>query len=556
VSALEQDLERGTLSVMFLTQALAQAGSQLPRIWLVTQRAQPVDAGPLSVAQAPAWGLGRVIGHQEFASAWGALIDLDGGSPAELAATLREEILDGQGEDQVGFRDGQRFVPRLVASPRLTHPRPTALRVDGSYLVTGGLGALGLLVARFLADNGARHLILTGRSALPDRASWDDLSPGHPQWGIVRQLTRLEQRGATVQYVAVDVADEQQMTRWLAAHGSERRPPIRGVVHTAGVVADELLLRMSADTFRRVLRPKVVGTWLLHRLLGDQLDFFVLFSSTGSVITSPGQGNYAAGNAFLDALAHYRRRAGLPGLSIGWGPWSDGMVQELALERIYAARGIELITPEAGSQILGRVLGQPPAHLVAITADWAKARETSPAGSLPAMFSGLGQPGEEGADQAADDTAALLAALEQAPPAGRAQLTADYLRSIMSHVLQLDPGEFPDDEPLTNLGMDSMMAIEIKHRVEVVTGQDISVLELLQGMSITGMADRVVGALQFGRAGDGSGEAATAGDDPTQAEMPPGELERLIAETPAELLEQLLAELDPQPDERSQELTK
>jgi hypothetical protein len=231
------------------------------------------------------------------------------------------------------------------------------------------------------------------------------------------------------------------------------------------------------------------------------------------------------------------------------------MVQELQLERFYAARGIELITPEAGTQILGRVLGQPPAHLIAITADWTRAREAAPAGSLPAMFSALGQPGKETADQAADDTAALLAAVEQAPPAERPQVAAGYLRGILGHVLQLEQGTFSDDEALTNLGMDSMMAIEIKHRVEVVTGQDLSVLELLQGMSIASMADRVVGALRFGPGGEEAGET-DGGHDAAPPEMAPDELERLIAETPAELLEQLLAELDSPPTEQSQELTK
>lgn len=556
---LEQDIEHGTLSIMFLMQALPQGGSLPPRIWLVTQRAQPVGEGPqsLSLAQAPAWGLGRVIGHQEFRGMWGGLIDLDAGPAPELAATLYAEIAEGQGEDQVGFRNGQRYVPRLAESPSLTHPLPPSLRVDGSYLVTGGLGALGLLVARFLVDNGARHLILTGRSTLPERSTWRDLSPEHPRWGLTQQLVQLEQGGATVQYAALDVGDEQQMTRWLADHRSERRPPIRGVVHTAGVVADELLPRMSPERFRRVLRPKVAGSWLLHRLLGTQLDFFVLFSSVGSVIASPGQGNYAAGNAFLDALAHHRRGMGVPGLSIGWGPWSVGMVQELHLEQIYARRGIELITPEAGTQILGRVLGQPPAHLTAITADWAKARENSPPGTLPAMFAGLGQPDEAGGGPAQEnDTGALLAALQQAQPAERAQLTVAHLAAVIARVLQLDPGSFSDDEPLTSLGMDSMMAIEVKHRVEAATSVDISVLELLQGVSITVLAGRIVAGLQFGQPADGPGDVAAVQDAPASAsaEVSAEELESMIAEMPAELFEQLLAELEQ--DEPSQELTK
>src|SRR5262249_20913881 len=147
---------------------------------------------------------------------------------------------------------------------------------------------------------------------------------------------------------------------------------IKGVIHAAGVVQDELLLRMKTETFQRVLRPKVSGGWLLHHLLKDYpLDFFILFSSAGSVIASPGQGNYAAANAFLDALVSYRRSLELPALSIGWGPWSVGMVEQLKLAQFYARRGIELITPEVGMQILARVVGQRPAQLTAISANWA-----------------------------------------------------------------------------------------------------------------------------------------------------------------------------------------
>lgn len=547
LSVLQRDQERGTLSILYLMQTLAQSGwASMPRVWLVTRRAQAVGekAGPVSVAQAPVWGLGRVIGHQEFTSMWGGLIDLDAATAEEQAPLLADEIIHHDGEDQVAFRDGRRHVARLVLSKHLTTSLPPSFRPDGSYLITGGLGSLGLLVARFLVRHGATRLILLGRSELPARASWHRLPPDHPRWSLVHELLELERLGATVHLAAVDVASEERLASWLATYEREGWPAIRGVIHTAGVVEDELIVRMSADAFQRVLRPKLSGGWLLHRLLRDQpLDFFVLFSSTGSVIASPGQGNYAAANAFLDALAHYRRAAGLPAISIGWGPWSAGMVEQLKLEQFYTRRGIELITPEAGTQTFARVLGQRPAQLTAIGVNWATARETSLAGTLPPMFSLLGERDDGTAAKAESETASLLTRLGEAPAEERTAIVTAHLRDVTARVLQFDAAGFGEQEPLTSLGMDSMMAIEIKHRIEATLRVDISVLELLQGATITGLAARVLSTLQSGPAESGSAESGPAESGPAESDLVE-EIERLIAQVPGSDIEQILSELE------------
>ena len=395
LTALEQDQAVGCLAVMYLMQALSQSGwSHLPHMWLVTRGTQAVGEkpGPISLEQAPLWGLGRVIGHQEFTSMWGGLVDLDHAPATNQASLLFEEIWHATDEDQVAFRNGQRYVARLVPSTHLTPPFPASFRPDGSYLITGGLGTLGRLVARWMVRQGARRLILMGRTHLPPRSTWHQLETDHPHIRLIQAIQELETRGASIHVAAVDVADEDQLSTFLAEYERQGWSPIRGVIHTAGVVQDKLLLRMKTETFQRVLRPKVRGGWLLHHLLQDYpLDFFVLFSSTGSVIASLGQGNYAAANAFLDALAHHRRSLGLPALSIGWGPWSVGMVEQLKLEHYYTKRGIELITPEVGMQILARVLGQRPVQLTAISANWALTRETAPVGTLPPMFALLGE---------------------------------------------------------------------------------------------------------------------------------------------------------------------
>ena len=536
LSVLEQDQTVGSLSIVYLIQTLSQSGwPHLPHVWLVTRRAQAVGArpGPIAVEQAPVWGLGRVIGHQEFTSMWGGLVDLDTAPDSDQAARLFDEIAHPTGEDQIAFRDGQRYVTRLVSSRRLTPPLPPSFRPDGSYLITGGLGSLGILVARWMVMQGARRLILMGRTQVPPRSTWHQLEADHPQRGLVQALVELEALGATIHLAAVDVADEEQLSTFLAAYEREAWPPIRGVIHTAGVVQDDLLLRMKTETFQRVLRPKVRGGWLLHRLLRDYpLDFFILFSSTGSVIASLGQGNYAAGNAFLDALAHHRHSLGLPALSIGWGPWSVGMVEQLKLEQFYTRRGIELITPEVGMQILERVLGQLPAQLTAITANWTLARETSPVGVLPLMFSLLEeQEGDAAMCDTHTDDGLLLQQLSEAQVADRQPMLASHLQELVARVLQLDASQFSDQEALTSLGMDFMMAIEVKHRIEGSLKVDISVLELLQEITVAQLAARILSSLQLDEAAITVDAAPSITDIQQLIDLADSaELERLLAE--------------------------
>ena len=220
-----------------------------------------------------------------------------------------------------------RFVTDGDTSRRLVRKRqsrsqrpPLAWPTDGSYLITGGLGDLGLVVARWMVEQGARRLILLGRTKLPPRSSWSSVETGSRLARQIAAIRELEALGASVHLASVDVADEEQLSAFLEEFRAEGWPPIRGVVHAAGVLHDGLLLQLDRAALNTVLRPKVMGGWLLHRLLEDApLDFFVLFSSAGSLLGQPGQGNYAAANAFLDALAHHRRAQGQPALSCQLG---------------------------------------------------------------------------------------------------------------------------------------------------------------------------------------------------------------------------------------------
>lgn len=565
----------GILSVTKLLQALSNERSQLPQIWLCTRGAVSAMDSDRSVnlASAPLWGLGRVIGHQEFTTMWGGIVDLEprdlppaGGQPAnrddEQLRMLVADINDSRGEDQLAYRAGRRLGARLRPVSGLGATLPTRLRSDATYLVTGALGALGTVVTKFLVDHGARHLTLVGRTALPDHAEWADLPPTHPARRAAEHLRTLRASGIDAQYIALDVSDRQALASWADAHRAEGRPAVRGVVHVAGAVDDQLLVKMTEEQFRRVLRPKVVGGWNLHQqFLNEGLDFFVLFSSTGSVIASAGQANYASANAFLDALGQHRRALGLPGTAIGWGPWSVGMVEDLNLEQLYQRRGIELITPEVGVQVLRRLLPQKQPHYVAITADWAKARETGLGGTLPAMFTELGASSSADADSlnSADDLLNRVAALD---PEGQHAEISGYLRGVVMHVMGLDADSLDDNEALSGLGMDSMMAIEAKHRLEAAVRVEVSVLDLMQGATVASLAEMVLAHLNLGAGstGDATEREAVAAEDASlderaDATTTDDELERLLATLDPDELERLLADIESDPHGRAPDET-
>ncbi len=490
----------GCGSVLLLAQALARTESDdVPRLWVATQGAQAVGeiSRPLSLAQSPMWGLGRVVA-KEHPSFWGGLVDLDPeASPDDAADQLWPEISGTGGEDQVAFRQGRRYVGRLVRwRPPPAQAASLRWRTDGSYLISGGLGDLGLLVARWMVEQGARRLILLGRTRLPPRANWDAAEPGSRLSRQITAIRDLEALGASVHLAAVDVADEGELRGFLDTFRAEGWPPIRGVVHAAGILHDGLLVQLDAASLRAVLRPKVMGGWLLHRLLHDvALDFFVLFSSAGSVLGQPGQGNYAAANAFLDALAHHRHAQGRPALSINWGAWAGEGFAELAGGKRLAARlallGISSIAPARALETLERLLGQSATQVVAVPVNWKQYREFHPAGSGTPLLSELAR--EDDAVAGAEErTSERRDALLAAGPGERLHLLQTYLSEQVGRSLGLSPAKLDPQQPLSDLGVDSLMAVELKNRIAVDLKVNVPVVKFLQGFSVEQVVNEVL----------------------------------------------------------------
>jgi acyl transferase domain-containing protein/acyl carrier protein len=522
-SSIEGAQTLGCLNVLQVVQEMARAQwSEPPRLWLVTRGAQAAGDNPLpvDVVQAPLWGLGRVIA-QEHPALWGGLVDLEPKSYQnnDAAHQLWAEVSNRIGEDQLAFRHGQRMVARLVRKLVPTACR-TALqwRPDASYLITGGLGDLGLRVARWMVEQGARRLILLGRTKLPPRSQWNSLESGSDLGRKTAAIRELENLGASVVLAAVDVADEKQLSAFIDQLQSEDWPPIRGLVHAAGVLQDGLLLQLDSAAMNTVLRPKMLGAWLLHRLLGKtSLDFFVVFSSAGSLMGQPGQGNYAAANAFLDALAHHRRYLRLPALSINWGAWAELGFAETAggrsLTKRLALLGIRCMPPTLALEAMGRLMRDGATQAAAIPVDWSKYRQFYPSGTEPALLSELANKVAVSAVQAVRRGEKRNAILD-AEPDQRLQLLQTYLVEQVARVLGLSPSQLDSQQPLTNLGLDSLMAVELKNRISADLGVNVPMVKFLQGFSVAQAAMQLLGQL--------TAEAASPSDVHASAPAPHG----------------------------------
>jgi acyl carrier protein len=379
-----------------------------------------------------------------------------------------------------------------------------------------------------MVEQGARRLILLGRTRLPPRASWGSVGLGSRLGRQINAVRELESLGASVHLAPVDVADEGELSSFLDAYRAEGWPPIRGVVHAAGVLQDGLLVQLDPAAFDTVFRPKVTGAWLLHRLLQrEPLDFFVLFSSAGAMLGQPGQGNYAAANAFLDALAHHRHAQGQPALSINWGAWAgQGFADSVGGKRL-AARlallGIGSIAPGRALELLGRLLGERAPQVLAVPVNWKQYRELHQDGSASPLLSELArQEGEvpRPIGHASEMRDTLLAAA----PEQRRQLLQSYLSEHVARVLGFSPAKLDLQQPLIQLGLDSLMTIELKNRIAVDLKVNVPVAKFLQGISVDQVVTQVLDQL--------AAEASNPTTPPAPAPAQPGdqrEIERLLA---------------------------
>lgn len=398
---------------------------------------------------------------------------LAGRRPALAGAMLREVVeavaeggLDPlpvtafpAAEAEAAFRHmaSARHIGKVV----LTFDRPR-LRADGTYLVTGGLSGLGLAAAEGLVRQGARYLALLGR--------------GEPGQAARERIAALREEGVRVVVLAADVADADALEAALDGLRAQA-PPIRGVLHAAGVLRDRTIAAVDSDEVAEVLRPKVAGTRNLHRLTcGDPLELFVLFSSAAGLLGSGGQAGYAAANAFLDGFAHWRRSRGLPATSVDWGVWSQtGLAARPDRAGRLADRGMGSIDTASGLRILAELLAELPAQVAVVPLDAPTWFANNPGHEHWSIFAGLAA-GHAGTGRLSITTPQEL---ERA------------LTEWVAGVLRTSPAAIDPKASLTRLGLDSLMAVELRNLLEARLGVRLPAPAFLDGPTVTELAGRV-----------------------------------------------------------------
>jgi acyl carrier protein/NADP-dependent 3-hydroxy acid dehydrogenase YdfG len=315
-----------------------------PPVWVVTRGAQRTlrESKLGAIGPAMLWGLGRVFAS-EHSALLGGLVDLDPHAMHEDGAVqLLDELWAQDADTQVAYRSGKRLVPRLTPLARGRPRGRFRARRDASYLITGAYGALGRKVTEWLAASGAGHLALMGRRAADGETSL---------W-----LRGLREQGVQLLSLQADISVMEELAGAIKQI-DDCMPPLRGVLHLAGIVEDGVLSNLEWPSFARVQAAKAHGSWNLHTLTEDRsLDFWVVFSSVAALLGNPGQAAYGAGNAYADALVHHRRMQGAPALSINWGPWKGAGMSSQVIDDLYRRWGLLAIDPSEGVEMLGQLL--------------------------------------------------------------------------------------------------------------------------------------------------------------------------------------------------------
>ncbi|MFI2435997.1 SDR family NAD(P)-dependent oxidoreductase [Streptomyces sp. NPDC018693] len=478
-AAAAQELAAAALGEL---QTLIEAPTRT--VWVTRGAVAAADGDTVpGLAQSVLWGLARSA-RAEHPDLGLTLVDVDG--------TESEELLRSAGEEpEIAVRAGEVLAPRLIRAARTDEDG--SLPAHGTVLITGGLGAVGRQIARLLAERGVTRLLLTSRRGSDDpRAE-----------AAVAELAAL---GARADVAACDVADATALAAVLARAGDE----LRGVVHCAGVLDDGVITELTPDRLVRVLRPKVDGAAHLHRLTaGLPLELFLLVSSAAGVVGSPGQGNYAAANAFLDQLAHHRRAQGLPALSVSFGAWAgEGLAAAHAdLDRL-ARLGHRTLTPDQGRDLVELAVRRGTPHQVAWSLDLARLRGATADAAVWRTLLPAPRPTGPGGG-------GLARRLAELAETDRADRVLALVREEASRALGLRSVDcVGPDRPLRDLGMDSVTAVELRNRLAARLDTRLPATLLFDHPTPARLTEHLLGTVVPGGRGVRKARRAVATDEP------------------------------------------
>lgn len=476
-----------------LVQNLA-GGAGSPKLWLLTSGGQFVDGStPLDPLLAPLWGMGKTIAleHPEI---WGGMLDVSGGQVEQAVA---EMLAQPTNEDHIAYRPTGRFVARLREMPPASKGGKRAgVTAFGHYLITGGMGALGLHSAEWLVAQGGRRVTLMGRSQGSAAA--------------LERVERLRQHGVDISVVAADVSDVRALSaviEQIKATGI----PLRGVIHAAGLPGDCLLADLEGQLLEQAFAAKVAGGWHLHQLTADlPLDFFVCYGSMVGVWGAKRQAHYVAANHFLSLLAHYRQGQGLPALTINWGPlvetvanrptgmFDAGLIDDLA------QMGIGVTAFDGATDVLADWVGSAESQVIPVAIDWKRFKSIYELRGARPLLSGLGVMQVQSKVAAKGNGELKSAAVDSSRPQFR-QVWAEiaigerraflqrYIQKVVGEVLHFAPDDLPDShQGFFDLGLDSLTAMELRSKLEIELGVSLPATLVFDFSTIALLTDHLM----------------------------------------------------------------
>ncbi|MCR3758484.1 acyltransferase domain-containing protein [Clostridium felsineum] len=495
VSYIKKFQSISCMSIIYFIKACEKKNLIVP-ISIITRGVQAIgnNVDVQALIQSPVWGLGRIIAYQEYPDMFGSLIDLDPSCPDDEIKCIVNEIQNRNCENQVAFRNGDKYFPRIIKSNIQENKIPIKFNPHKSYVVTGGFGALGKLVIEYMAKNGAKRFVVLSRTKLLDHKLWKNSNKDAKMEDRISFIRKMERMGVTINVGAVDVSNFDELKQYISDYYKMELPEIGGVIHCAGIIKDKLISNMTENDFNSVIIPKI-GAWNLHRVFKNtKLDFFILFSSVASVLNiTMGQANYAAANSFMDTLSSYRRAQGLTSISINWGPWSDvGMATQSELISYFSSKGIKSITPNQGMKMLEDILGYSKSQIIILNAKWNILKNSFSKENIPPAISYLCNKNVEEVEENNTNKAVLEDIFKVNEKDKRKEKLTKYLTNIIMKAFGAGEDELNNNKALSEMGMDSLMAVDIKRDIEAVFNIKISMIELMEGISINELADKLL----------------------------------------------------------------